>query len=155
MRGSWFKHQPAISDVSASLQTHLRSDPNLESSGQKSLILQQKLRGYKTLDPTTKHQNAIPAKLFLHIYKRTDTHLNTSIGELIAGAFFFAVRSCKYSSTPKGEDKLTLILQKGDISFYRKRIELSHDSGILHLSNKVSPTFRTQKNGVKNATVTQ
>ena len=46
-------------------------------------------------------------------------------------------------------------LQKGDIGFYRKRIELSHDSGILHLADKFSPSFRTQKNGVKNATVTQ
>ena len=32
---------------------------------------------------------------------------------------------------------------------------MSHDSGILHLDDKVSPTFRTQKNGVKNATMTQ
>ena len=44
-----------ISDVSASFRTHLRSDPTLKSSGQKYLILQQQLRGYKTLDPTTKH----------------------------------------------------------------------------------------------------
>ena len=47
------------------------------------------------------------------------------------------------------------ILQKGDIHFYRKRRELSHNSEILHLADKVSPTFRTQENGVKNATVTQ
>ena len=47
------------------------------------------------------------------------------------------------------------IRQKGGIRFYRKRGEISHDSGILHLAYKVSPIFRTQKNGVKNATVTQ
>ena len=41
------------------------------------------------------------------------------------------------------------------IRFYRKRCELSHDSEILHVSDKVSLTFRTQENGVKNATVTQ
>ena len=91
----------------------------------------------------------------LHIYKWTDTHLNTAIGELISGAFFFVMRSYEYSTTPKGEDKHTRILQKGDISFYRKCRELSHDSGILHLADKVSPTFRTQKNGAKNATVEQ
>ena len=33
--------------------------------------------------------------------------------------------------------------------------ELSHNSEILHLADKVSQTFRIQKNGVKNATVTQ
>ena len=63
--------------------------------------------------------------------------------------------SCKYSTTPKGEDKNTRILQKGDIRFYRKHRELSHGSGILHLADKVSQTFRTQKDGVKNATGTQ
>ena len=139
----------AILDVSASSRTHLRSDPTLESSGQKSLILQRQLRGYKTLDPTTKHQKAIPAKLVLNIYKRTDTHLNTAIGQLITGAFSSA---CGHASTPP--------LLKGRTNahafyLYRKRRELSHDSGILHLADKVSPAFRMHKNGVTNATVTQ
>ena len=49
----------------------------------------------------------------------------------------------------------TRILQKGDINLYRKLRELSNDSGILHLADKVSPTFRTQAKGVKNAAVTQ
>ena len=65
------------------------------------------------------------------------------------------MQSCEYSTTTKGEDKRTRILKKGDIHFYRKRRELSHDSGTLHLADKVSLKFRTQKNGVKNATVTQ
>ena len=65
------------------------------------------------------------------------------------------MQSCKYSKNPKREDKLTHILQKGDIRFYRKLRKPSHDSGILHMDDKVSPEFRTQKNGVKNATVTQ
>ena len=81
--------------------------------------------------------------------------MNTSIGQLIIGAFFFGMRSCEYLTTLKGEDKLTFILQKGGISFYRKRRQLSHDSGILHLADKFSPTICTQKNGVKNVTVTQ
>ena len=102
----------AISDVSASFWTHLRSNPTLESLGQTSLLLQRQLWGYKTLDPTTKHQKAIPAKLVLHIYKRTNTHLNTSIDQLITGAFSFGIRSYKYSTTTKGEDKRIRILQK-------------------------------------------
>ena len=67
------------------------------------------------IEPTTKYQKAIPAKLVVHIYKMTETHLNTDIGQLIAGAFIFGMRSCEYSNTPKGEDKRTRILQKGDI----------------------------------------
>ena len=111
----------SILDVFAFFRTHLRSDPNLDSSGQKSLILQRQLKGYKTLYPLTKHQKAIPEKLVLHIYKQTDTHMNTVIGQLIAGAFFFGMPSCEYSTTPKGEHKHTRILQKEDIRFKRKR----------------------------------
>ena len=65
------------------------------------------------------------------------------------------MRSCEYSTTTKGEEKCIRILQKGDIHFYSKRRELYHDSVILHLADKVSPTLRTHKNGVTNATVTQ
>ena len=75
--------------------------------------------------------------------------MNTAIGQLVSGAFFFGMRSCKYATTPKGEDKRTHIIQKGDISFYRKRREISHESGILHLDDNVSLTFCAQKNGVK------
>ena len=139
----------SISDVSASFRRHLQSDLTLESSGQTPLILQRQLRGYQTLDPTTKHQKATPTKLVLHIYKRTNTHMNTAIGQLIVGVFFFGMRSCLYSTTTKGDNKNIRILQKGDIRFYRKRRELSHDSGTLHMDDKVSLEFRTQKNCVK------
>ena len=85
----------AILDVSASFRKHLRRDPTLEASGQTSLLLQIQLREYKTLEPTTKHQISITAKLILHIYRRTNTHLNTAIGQLVAGAFFFGILPCE------------------------------------------------------------
>ena len=65
------------------------------------------------------------------------------------------MRSCEYSTTTKGVEKRTHILQKGDILFNRKCRKISNGSGILHLEDKVSPKPRTQKIGVKNATVTQ
>ena len=102
-----------------------------------------------------KHQNTIPAKLVLHIYSQTNTHMNIPIGQLISGSFLSGMQSYEYSTTPKGEQKYTCILQKGDIRFDRKRPEFSHNSGILHLANKVSTTFHTQKNSVKKATVKQ
>ena len=63
--------------------------------------------------------------------------------------------SDKSSTTLKGERKKTCILWKRDIKFYRKRRNLLHISGCLHLADKVSLTLRTQKNGAKNAIVTQ
>ena len=73
----------------------------------------------------------------------------TRAEETLVSSFAASVRRNQFGTTRKR------ILQKGDIQFYRKRRELSHNSGILHLADKVSPTFHTQKNGVKNATVTQ
>ena len=119
----------AISDVSASFRLHLRSNPDLDYSDQTSSILQRQLRSYKYVDPSTKHQKYIPSKLVLYIYKHTNTHLNTDIGQLIAGAFFFGMKSCEYSNTPKGENKCTRILQNGDIQLYRKCRELPHNRG--------------------------
>ena len=61
----------------------------------------------------------------------------TRAEETLVSSFAASVRQNQFGTTRKG------ILQKGDIRFYRKRRELSHDSGILHLADKVSPTFRT------------
>ena len=74
---------------------------------------------------------------------------------MIAGAFLFGIQVYDYFTTPKGGNKKTRTLRKGDIKYYRKRRKLPHSSGHLHLAEKVSLIFRTQKNGVKNATVTQ
>ena len=65
------------------------------------------------------------------------------------------MRSFDYSTTPKGENMQTCILRKRGIRFYRKLRELLNSSGFIHLVDKVSPKFREQKNGVKNATVNQ
>ena len=105
--------------------------------------------------PTTKHQKSIPAKLVLQIYKRINTQINTGIDQLIAGAFFFGMRSYEYLKNPKGEEKHTRILQKRYIRLYRKCRKLSHNNWILHLDDKVTPELIIQKNRVKNATVTQ
>ena len=73
----------------------------------------------------------------------------TRADETLVSSFAASMRQKQFSTTRKR------ILQKEDIRFYRKSRELYHDSGILHLADKVSQTFHTQKNGVKNATMTQ
>ena len=102
-----------------------------------------------------KHQKSIPAKIVLHIYNQTNTHLNTAISQLIAGVFFSACGRAINQQLLKGRTNAHAYFRKGGIFVYRKRRELSYDSGILNLADKVSPKFSTQKNGVKNATVKQ
>ena len=96
-----------------------------------------------------KHNKAIPAKLVFHIYNKQHSHLSTAIVQLVTGAFFFYMQFCEYSTTPKGGNKITCIIQKGGIRFYRKQLELLNSIGFIHLTYKVSSTFRTKKNGVK------
>ena len=63
----------------------------------------------------------------------------TRAEETLVSSFAASVRRNQFGTTRKR------ILQKGEICFYRKRRELYHDSGILHLSDKVSTKFRTQR----------
>ena len=113
------------------------------------------LWGYRSLEPPNKHQKAILDKLVIHIYNEKHYQLITTNSQLIAVDFFFGIRSCEYSTNPKGEEKKTRILRMGDIILYRKRRKLTHNIGRIHLAYKVSPNLRTYKNGVKNATYTQ
>ena len=54
------------------------------------------------MDPPTKHQKDVKFELVFHIYRKQNSHLITDIGKLIAGSLLFSMRSCKYSTTPKG-----------------------------------------------------
>ena len=81
--------------------------------------------------------------------------MSTAIIQLIAGAFVFGVCSCEYSTTPKGEEKQTHILKKGNIRFYRKRCKLTHNIGCIHLEDNVYPTLSAHENEKKNAVVTK
>ena len=145
----------SVSDISASFQTHLRADPTLDASGKRYLSLKHQIQGYKSVYTPTKHQKSIPANWVFRIYKEQYSHLITAIGQLITGAFFWGKRPCEYSTTPKGDHKRTHILRKRETKFYRKRRKIPHIRGCIQLADKVFPTLWTQKNGVKNATVTQ
>lgn len=76
-------------------------DLTIESSVQTSLIFQRESRDYNSLDPPKKYLKYIQAMLLLHIYKYTNTHMNTSISQLIACVFFFGMQFCEYFTTTK------------------------------------------------------
>ena len=59
--------KPSILDVPASFRTSFWRNLDLDTSVQKSLILQQKIRGYKKIHPTTKQHKALQDKMVYHI----------------------------------------------------------------------------------------
>ena len=84
------------------------------------------------------------------------------MGKLLIGALFFAMRSCEYSKTDNSESKKTKMLCLRNIKFYNKtsngyleEVPHSSDLAILQSSSCVSITFENQKNGEKDATITQ
>jgi hypothetical protein len=75
---------------------------------------------------------------------------------LIIGAFFFAYRSCEYLEVSHPESKRTKQLTLGNLAFYKGNIEIPHSSPLeLQTTDRISITFKTQKNGRKFDTFTQ
>ena len=137
----------AVLDISTSFRAHLWGNPTLVASGQSSISLQQQLQGYKSMEHPVNHQKVIPSKMVFRICKKQYSRLSIAIGQMIGGAFFFGMQACEYYTTTKRWHKRTRILRKGEIKLYRKRRELPNSSGRLHLSDKVSPIFRTHNMG--------
>ena len=105
-------------------------------------------------DPPTKHQKAVPAKIAYNIYSKQHSYLIIDLLQPVIGAFFFYMRSCEYSKTPKRETNRK-ILRKGDVKFYRKHRKITHSSILFYLLEKLYPTFQVHKNSINNYTVTQ
>lgn len=110
------------------------------------------MKGYKNADPASKPQKALPPSVFRSVASVTITPLDVAIGQLVIGAFFFAMRSCEYS-TVSGERRTKLLSLKS-IRFFKDKKLLPHDSPHLHLADSVSITFEFQKNDQRDETIT-
>ena len=78
--------------------------------------------------------------------------LDKAVADLIAGAFFFAMRSCEYC-TVKSSEHRTCCLCLRNIRFFRGQIELSHNADLI-LADSIAIIFEFQKNDVTWDTVT-
>ena len=105
-------------------------------------------------DPETKQSQAIPAAVVSIVEAAKATEAHRSIGQLVTGAFFFAMRACEFSDV--GGPRRTRTITVGDVEFRRDGRKVSHDQPEeMEDADTVSVTFRTQKNGEKGTTVTQ
>jgi hypothetical protein len=148
--------------VVQAFRQNLRPDPTIDSSGQKSAILVNQIKAYKNKDPPTKHQACLPMTVWIAIMNDDSNCLNQSMGQLLTGALFFAMRSCEYSTTSNQEDKKTKLLCLRNIRFFSiskegYMITIPHSEPLqtLQTAECVSITFENQKNGEKDACITQ
>ena len=80
--------------------------------------------------------------------------MHRAVGQLVVGAFFFAMRACEFSDV--GAPRRTRIITIGDVEFRKDGRKVDHDRvNEMEEADTVSITFRTQKNGEKGTTVTQ
>jgi hypothetical protein len=86
-------------------------------------------------------------------YRMAISPFDKALCELFIGAFFFAMRSCKYIQV-NGPRKTKLLTIK-NINFYRGNHHLTHSDPLLHMSNCVSITFEQKKRETKNDIITQ
>ena len=143
-----------VSHVRASFRTTFRTDPALDRSGNPSLFLDRQLRGYCDADPSKKQQKALPVSVFEKLLLNNFTPLDTAMGELACGAFFFGMRSCGYL-TVKGTRK-TKRLKVENIRFFKNNGEIKKKTcALIEFADTVSVTFKFQKNRQRDITVTQ
>ena len=128
------------------------ASPLHDVDGRLAFILQRQLKGYTNQDPSAKPQKALTPRILRELVRAEVTALDCAVSQLSRGAFFFAMRSCEYS-TVSGERR-TKLLTIANIRFFRNKREIPHDHPDLHLADCVAITFTFQKNDERDATVT-
>jgi len=123
-------------------------------SGNRALSIQRQIRGYNAQDGAVKHQKCLPLQVYQSIFRNTFTHKERVLGELICGALFFGMRSCEYSLV-KNERKTKLLILR-NIQFFSENMKIQRTRRNMKLlqASSVSITFVSQKNGVKDQTIT-
>jgi len=106
----------------------------------------------KSLDPGEVPQVAVAGLILCQFNKQSISPLDLALCELFIGAFFYAMRSCKYIQVT-GQRK-TKLLALRNIRFFIGNKILHHGSNSLHLADTVSITFEFQKRDAKNDVIT-
>ena len=77
------------------------------------------LHRYKLTDPLIKTEAPVTPELLRIIKKKDKSIYNIFITHLIVGAFFYAMRSCKYVTAPR--EPWTNIISTDRILFFKKQ----------------------------------
>ena len=109
------------------------------------------LKAFQNLDPPTRRQKAISPKLLRAMYTLSDAGVSSTqdlpaaiITELAIMGYFFAMRSCEFTTTPT--PGRTKIIQLDGITFRDRGNQiLRHDSLALHRAYRVTITFANKK----------
>jgi hypothetical protein len=145
----------ATGNVAAAFWDQLQQSP-LHVNGEKAIrpSITSLLKAFENLDPPPKRQKALTPKLLREMYKLsgaglvvTDNTAQAACADLAIMAFFFAMRSCEYTTVCEPGRTKTLDVQHVVFRDSRKRI-IPQDSPEANVEY-VTVTFVDQKNGDK------
>ena len=89
--------ESTIGSISTSFRENSLMNPALDENNEKCIFLQRQFRSYRNQDPPPDGQQCLPLQVFIDIHGDQSSKFQTALGQLTAGALFFACRSCKYS----------------------------------------------------------
>ncbi len=154
LRGQTIRRE--LNTVSAAFQGNGHDDPIRDGNGNLAQLLSRQLNKYEGDDPPVKKEAPLSLEVFTRVARMRFSHADRATSELICGALFFAMRSCEYLKTPSSKDKKTTLLELRDLKFYdiNDSIIPNASDDIVNRANKMTVTFRNQKNGEKDETIT-
>jgi hypothetical protein len=86
-------------------------------------------------------------------YKLAISPFDKALNSLFIGAFFLAMRSCKYVQV--SDPSKTKLLTIKNINFYHEKCQLHHSDALLHMADSILITFEQPKRETKNNIITQ
>jgi hypothetical protein len=142
----------ALDTLASTYQANELPSPIHDAAGRTDYLLGRQPKAFKNSDLSPTPQKAVSPRVIRAIASATTTPFDRAVGQLVVGAFFFAMRSSKYASV-SGERR-TKLLELLNIRFYKNNRELSAASNFLHLADCVSITFFFRKNEQHDETIT-
>ena len=95
-----------ISAISSTIRSAGHPDPCLDADGKQLVLLYRQYHAYAKIDKPTKKHKAITAPVMLKMKELASSPLDHAIAHLVIGAFFFAMRSCEYSTVSNKDTKM-------------------------------------------------
>eukprot|EP00957_Ditylum_brightwellii_P006963 527212-Ditylum_brightwellii.AAC.1 len=105
----------SLNNVAVTFRACGRDNPTRDTRRKVHLDINRQLRGYQKEDPPPKQEKALPVAVHRWILCHTKTDKEKARAHLLVGAFFFAMRSCKYSKPGGKEERRTVTIRLMDV----------------------------------------
>lgn len=136
----------AADNVASAIESSGRPDPRKTVNGKTCLNYKRQCNTYKSQDGPTKHQKALPPEVYRWWLRNSKHPREKARATLLAGALFFAMRSCEYCKTNHKEQK-TQPIRPIDICFRIGAEIIEHNDSRIYIADCVEITLKIQKNG--------